>query len=91
MSENKYNEVESYINLFKRIREKVETDEIAGLLLEQIKKDERVAKMYGSQREQEEFATPKQINYLKNLGVKFDNNKLSKKEAAVLIDQALGR
>lgn len=91
------NEIDSYVSLFKQIREKVATDEIASLLLEQMKKDQRVAIMYSRQNgnlngKPDEPASWKQLRYLSNLGVQLDNSKqITKKEAATLIEQALGR
>ena len=97
-------QVNSYVELFKQIKEEVGDSQIAAQLVEQIGKDRRTAILRGFERvssskssfaengkgndKDEQEATPKQLGYLRQLGMEIPEN-LSKKQASEMIDQAL--
>ena len=84
-----YEKLDTYINLYNEIKEKVQDEQLAATILKEIAKDRRMmeiaAKNNGSANEP---ATPKQIGYLKKLGVKIEPG-LTKQKASELIDNAV--
>jgi len=83
--------VEKYMALYEAIRAKVDDGEVALTILREAAKDHRM-QMVKEERESRngEPATPKQIEYLKDLGVGMPEN-LTKAEASKMIDVALER
>lgn len=81
-------EIDNYINVFNQIKSKVNNELVASVILAEIGKDRRCEKIKEA-REQplSQLASFKQIAFLKSLGVNVPD-KLTKKEASVLIEQA---
>jgi len=82
-------ETTNYVELYNTISEMVQDKDVAIAILQEIGKDRRgkqIAEMQQPPRQQ--MATGKQISFLKSLGVTFDINTLTKKEASALIEQA---
>lgn len=77
--------ITQYIELYDAIQEKAPSEEAAIAILKEIGKDKR-SKIIAEASENES-ATEKQKNYLKDLGVEFDNS-ITKKEASDLIEQS---
>ena len=67
------NRMTEYVDLFEEVRGKVGDDQIAIALVEQVGKDSRVEQMHSnggvSTANDPTAATPKQIAFLKRLGV----------------------
>ena len=82
--------LDSYLELLDEIQEKTEDERTAMALLSEISKDRRMD-VIREERENKngELATEKQKNLMKKLGIKFPE-KVSKKEASVLIDEEFG-
>jgi len=76
--------IDQYVELYDAIQEKTPSDEVAIAILQEIGKDKRskvIAEVRGG-----EPATEKQKNYLKDLGVEFDDS-ITKKDASDMIEQ----
>jgi hypothetical protein len=86
---NATGQVEKYLGLFQEIRGRVSDDQVARAILAEVAKDRRMEEIR-QEREQHNSdpATAKQLQYLKNLGVETRPG-LTKKEASVLIDEAI--
>ena len=91
-------EAQYYINMIlaltrKLARTELQREEIipaALTILQEMNKDRRVEEMKREKKNaREEPATARQIAYLKALSVKIENERLSKKEAAEMIKEAL--
>jgi hypothetical protein len=83
---------EKYLTLFEEIKKKAGGDErIAQAVLVEVTKDRRMEEMREEREARNgEPATPKQLDYLKNLGVPVSQG-LTKKQASELIDEALDK
>jgi hypothetical protein len=82
--------VEKYLDLFSEIKERTNGDDrLALLVMQEVTKDRRMEEMR-AEREQRnnEPATPKQLQFLKNLKVEIPAG-LNKKQASGFIDTAL--
>lgn len=98
--EETLNAVEQYVTLFNEVKTRVNDDQAAVSILEQIGKDSRVEKMLeqrgigavraDSLENGESLASWKQMNYLKSLGVTVPDRPLTRTEAPTMIDEALG-
>ncbi len=77
--------VSQYVELFDAIQEKAPSEEVAIAILQEIGKDTR-SKIF-AEASDDELATEKQKNYLKDLGVEFDDS-ITKKEASDKIEQS---
>jgi len=76
--------IDQYVELYDAIQEKTPSDEVAIAILQEIGKDKRskiIAEVRG-----DEPATEKQKNYLKDLGVEFDDS-ITKKNASGMIER----
>jgi len=76
--------IDQYVELYDAIQEKTPSDEVAIAILQEIGKDKRskiIAEVRGDGP-----ATEKQKNYLKDLGVEFDDS-ITKKDASDMIEQ----
>jgi hypothetical protein len=76
--------IDQYVELYDAIQEKTPSNEVAIAILQEIGKDKRskvIAEVRG-----DEPATEKQKNYLKDLGVEFDDS-ITKKDASDMIEQ----
>jgi hypothetical protein len=76
--------IDQYVELYDAIQEKTPSDEVAIAILQEIGKDKRskvIAEVRG-----DEPATEKQKNYLKDLGVEFDDS-ITKKDASDMIER----
>ncbi len=78
------NDIKQYAELFEAIRKKVSDKEVAIAILQEIGKDKR-SQIISDERK-EEPASEKQKKFMRDLGIKFPE-KISRKEAAVLIDE----
>ena len=78
------NSINQYAELYDAIQEKVPSEEAAIAILQEIGKDKR--SKFFEETGNDESATEKQKNYLKDLGVEFDDS-ITKKEASDLIEQ----
>ena len=76
--------IDEYTELYDAIQEKAPSDEVAIAILQEIGKDKRTAVI--AEVTSDGLATEKQKNYLKDLGVEF-NDSITKKEASDLIEQ----
>jgi hypothetical protein len=82
------NKIEEYANLLAKIKSKIQDSNEAVAIMEQIGKDRRTELIQSSQNSVAVSpATEKQRNYLKSLGIEFDES-ISKKEASDLIQQS---
>ena len=77
--------VNQYVELYDTIQEKAPSEEVAIAILREVGKDKR-SKIFAEARG-DEPATEKQKNYLKDLGVEFDDS-ITKKEASDKIEQS---
>ena len=86
--------INEYCDLFEKIKLRTARDEVAIAILNEIGKDTRMEKIEKKndtgQRSDSTPATPKQLNFLKKLGIDHYGN-LSKKQASGLIEQGLNR
>lgn len=76
--------IDQYVELYDAIQEKTPSDEVAIAILQEIGKDKRskiIAEVRGN-----EPATEKQKNYLKDLGIEFEDS-ITKKDASDMIEQ----
>ncbi len=76
--------INQYVELYDAIQEKAPSEESAIAILQEIGKDKRSKKF--TEAKDDELATEKQKNYLKDLGVEFDDS-ITKKEASDMIEQ----
>ena len=85
-----------YLNLYEQIRRQVGNEQVAASILQEIGKDRRASIIHSSRQadtglrsneNSSQPATPKQLKFLKQLGVQVSEN-LTKKEASDLIDRA---
>ncbi|HBG60702.1 MAG: hypothetical protein A2Y10_13120 [Planctomycetes bacterium GWF2_41_51] len=74
-----------YVELYEAIQEKTSNDDVAIAILQEIGKDKR-SKIIAEAKD-DELATEKQKNYLKDLGVEFSDS-ITKKEASDMIEQS---
>ena len=80
--------IDEYVSLLERIREKFGDDTDAMVILQEIKKDIRMKHIQQERSFNGDFpATEKQLGYLKQLGAEIPEG-LAKREASRLIDQA---
>ena len=77
--------INQYVELYDAIQENVPSEEVAIAVLQEIRKDKRSKIL--SEAKNDELATEKQKNYLKDLGVEFDDS-ITKKEASDMIEQS---
>lgn len=92
------NAVGQYVTLRNEIKTRVNDEQAALSILEQIGKDARVEKMSSRGGDRpvrlhdasgEAWATLKQLGYFERLGVPLREKRLTRKEASFLIDDAL--
>jgi len=76
--------ISEYVELYDAIQEKAPSNEVAIAILQEVGKDKRTAEI--TEVSSDGLATEKQKNYLKDLGVEFDDS-ITKKEASDLIEQ----
>ena len=76
--------INQYVELFDAIQEKTPGNEVTIAILQEIGKDRR-SKGFADARD-DEPATEKQKNYLKDLGVEFEDS-ITKKEASDMIEE----
>jgi hypothetical protein len=76
--------IDQYVELYDAIQEKTPSDEVAIAILQEIGKDKR-SKISAEVRG-DGPATEKQKNYLKDLGVEFDDS-ITKKDASDMIER----
>ena len=82
------NKLTFYIEAFEEARQRVGDDQVASVIVQEIAKDLRMTHLQKDRANAEmQYATMKQIEYLKNLGVQIPNG-LTRKEASTLIDEA---
>ncbi|MCH8823242.1 MAG: hypothetical protein IH984_07000 [Planctomycetes bacterium] len=86
-------QVDFYADAFEKAQARVGDGELASLIVQQIGKDLRTAQIQGasgksSNSNGDVLATPKQLAYLKQLGVTVEEG-ISKKQASELIDEAV--
>ena len=79
------NSINQYVELYDAIQEKAPSEEAAIAILQEIGKDKR--SKFFEEASNNELATEKQKNYLKDLGVEFDDS-ITKKEASDMIEQS---
>ena len=92
--ENEIEAVDSCVELFKAIEQKVESEEVAVALVQELGKNYRVQQMQRVRDESvpakssagDQPASTKQIKYLKFLGVEIPSD-LNRKDASQLIDE----
>jgi len=77
--------INQYVELYDAIQEKAPSEEAAIAILQEIGKDKRSRII--AEACNDELATEKQKNYLKDLGVEFDDS-ITKKDASDLIEQS---
>ena len=90
--------IEEYLTLFEGIRARTGDERSAVAILQEVKKDLRMAQMReerasnsnGNGQREDAPATQKQRDYLRRLGVNAPEE-LTKKEASGLIDEALAK
>ena len=98
MSEREFDhEVESYLDLFKKVQERVGCDDnVAMSFVHEIAEDRRVGAVpagrtdNGGTEGEHDFVPPtaKQLSFLRSLGVRKLPAKLTKERASELIDEA---
>ena len=81
--------LDMYIKLYEEIKEKVQDEQLAKTIFQEVVKDRRmVSKVTASKKVKNNgLATEKQIDYLKKLGVEIEPG-LTKQRASELIDEA---
>jgi len=79
--------ISHYVELYDAIQEKTGNDEVTVVILQEIGKDARTSQISGTSGSGEGPATEKQKDYLKDLGVAFEDS-ITKKEASEMIDQS---
>ena len=77
--------ISQYVELYDAIQEKAPSEEATIAILQEIGKDKR--SKFFEEAKDGELATEKQKNYLKDLGVEFDDS-ITKKEASGMIEQS---
>lgn len=77
--------VNYYVELYDVIQEKSPSEEVAIAVLQEIGKDKRTKEI--SEISDDGMATEKQKNYLKDLGVEFEDS-ITKKEASDKIEES---
>ncbi|MCH8823258.1 MAG: hypothetical protein IH984_07080 [Planctomycetes bacterium] len=87
--------VDFYADAFEKAQARVGDTELASLIVRQIGKDLRTAQIQNASGNSANGkgdvpATPKQLAYLKRLGVLFEKG-ISKKQASEMIDEAVGQ
>lgn len=85
--------VTEYLELYKEIRAKTQDERAAWTILQEVSKDMRTSQIREERQNGEsniQGATPKQVQYLKNLGVDIPAG-LTKQEASAMIDEAKAR
>lgn len=86
--------IDGYLHLFNEIMGRVNNSDVALAILHEVGKDGRLQRLQadrmsvGSRSGSDTSATVKQKNYLRRLGISFDEN-ISKSEASRLIDEAV--
>ena len=92
--ENETQRLVHYLDLFEEIRGKVDSEEAAAAVLNQIGKDMRMQQMMtrgrsvvGSAGNGDQPATEKQRSFLRDLGAKNLPENLSREDASSMIDQ----
>lgn len=91
MDKNMQVRLDNYFELFQEINQRVNDEKIALSLLQEAAKDRRTEEIREERDNKNgEQATPKQLQYLKSLGIKAQPG-LTKKEASMLIDEELGK
>ena len=86
-------QVDFYADAFEKAQARVGDGELASLIVQQIGKDLRTSQIQNTSGNSgngngEQTATPKQLAYLKRLGVPFEEG-ISKQQASELIDEAV--
>jgi hypothetical protein len=76
--------IDQYVELYDAIQEKTPSNEVAIAILQEIGKDKR--SKIGAEVRGDGPATEKQKNYLKDLGVEFDDS-ITKKDASDMIER----
>jgi hypothetical protein len=79
--------ISHYVELYSEIQDKTGNDEVTAVILQEIGKDLRTSQISGTNGNGEGPATEKQKDYLKDLGVAFEDS-ITKKEASEMIDQS---
>jgi len=92
--------LEAYSDAYSKIREQLGGDSVgAAALIEQLSKDARLQQILAERKSNgvssvdngdSQSATPKQISYLKSLGVKVPNG-ITKKDASDMLDKMTGK
>jgi len=77
--------VNYYVELYDMIQEKSPSEEVAIAVLQEIGKDKRTKEI--AEISDDGIATEKQKNYLKDLGVEFEDS-ITKKEASDKIEES---
>ena len=94
MKTDMQNKLTDYVELFERVREKVNDPELAMQIVDQVGKDLRVEQMHSGRTPERPAsgdtpATERQLALLKRLGVPvYAPARLSKSRASELIDEA---
>ena len=87
-------EIDEYATLFGSIRERVGDSDVALAILHELSKDRRMAQIVqernGNGQSNGEFATPKQLGYIRKLGGKTRKG-MTKAEASAMIDELAGQ
>ena len=79
--------INQYVELYDAIQEKAPSEEVAIALLQEIGKDRRSLRL--AEVSDDSPATEKQKNYLRDLGVEFEDS-ITKTEASDIIEQNKG-
>ncbi len=86
--------IDFYADAFEKANAKLGNAELASLIVQQIGKDLRTAQIQGtggnSGNSNGTQATPKQLAYLRRLGVPFEEG-ITKQRASEMIDEAVGQ
>ncbi len=91
--------VAEYVDLFQQIKEQVGDDQVAMGLVTEVSKDRRVQQLREERRgdkpmavlySEEQPATPKQLEFLKDLGLRVPRN-VTKRRASEMLDEALAK
>ena len=79
--------ISNYVELYSEIQDKTGNDDVTVVILQEIGKDARTMQISGASGNGDGPATEKQKDYLKDLGVAFEES-ITKKEASEMIDQS---
>lgn len=95
MERERQSELEAYAELFEQARNRVNDAIVAGIIVQELGKDRRVERMRAERQADRagasQAASIKQLEFLRDLGVKIANPRMTRQEASQLLEEALAK